>query len=103
MATDGPDPIPCDQEIYDRGEPVCMTHSISSNRMEAFVRSVAVSTGQRVDWHFMGGRAVVLVIGDADKVRASIGARLSDLRKLQCESYPDLVEMFIDGSPVLWL
>lgn len=72
MATDGPDPTPCDPEVYENGEHIFTTHSIPSNAMERWVRRVAERSGQRVDWHFHGGRAVVLVLGDVDKAKAAI-------------------------------
>jgi hypothetical protein len=40
--------------------------------MEQFVKMVAWHSGQRVDWHFYAGRAVVKAIGDIEKVKASI-------------------------------
>jgi hypothetical protein len=86
MATDGPTPQPCDQDIFNNGEAVCVIAGVSSNRMETFIQSVAVSTGERVDWHFAGGRAVVKVLGDATKVRESILARAPDVTRLQIET-----------------
>lgn len=57
---------------------VFMTHTIPSNSMEAWVRSVAKDSKQKVDWHFCGGRAVVLTLGDVKKVQASIEKLLPD-------------------------
>lgn len=98
MATDGPDPTPCDPEILENGTPICVIVSVSSNRLERFVKSVAMSTGQRVDWHFYGGRAIVKAIGDCEKVRDSIRARAPDVTALQVETGGcDYV------SPIHWL
>lgn len=72
MATDGPDPPPCDPRIMNDGISVFVTHSISSNRMERWVKEVAKASGQLVDWHFVGGRANVRAIGDLDAVRSAI-------------------------------
>jgi hypothetical protein len=72
MATDGPDPEPCDPDILKNGKPVFMTHSIPSNAMEGWVKMVAEKSGQKVDWHFVGGRAVVLTTGDVGVVAATI-------------------------------
>lgn len=72
MATDGPDPTACDKEIFHNGTHVFLTDSISSNRMERWVKEVAKLSEQRVDWHFFGGRANVLAIGDLDRVHAAI-------------------------------
>jgi hypothetical protein len=72
MATDGPDPPPCNPEIYKNGTPVFMTHSIPSNAMEGWVKKVAAKCGLPVDWHFVGGRAVILTTGDTKVVRKAI-------------------------------
>lgn len=72
MATDGPTPPPCDTEIFKNGVQVFVTHTIPSNAMEGWVKKVAERSGQRVDWHFAGGRAVVLALGDTAKVKSAI-------------------------------
>ena len=72
MATDGPTPAPCDSEVFEKGESVFVTHTIPSNAMDGWVKKVAELSGQRVDWHFFGGRANVLALGDIDKVKAAI-------------------------------
>jgi hypothetical protein len=72
MATDGPDPTPCDQEVFNKGKHVFTTHTIPSNAMEGWVKQVAERSGQRVDWHFVGGRAIVKALGDIPKVEQAI-------------------------------
>lgn len=78
MATDGPDPQPCDPNIFENGSRVFMTHSIPSNAMEKWVKLVAKKSKQPVDWHFVGGRAVVLTTGNVERVRAAIKALLPE-------------------------
>lgn len=36
--------------------------------MEAWAKRLALDSGQKVDWHFVGGRAVVKALGDLEKV-----------------------------------
>jgi hypothetical protein len=72
MATDGPTPAPCDPDIYRNGRLAFSTHSISSNRMEDWVKRVAKESGQPVDWHFAGGIACVKTTGDLGRVDAAI-------------------------------
>ncbi len=72
MATDGPDPTPCNKEIFNEGEFICMTNSIPSNAMEGWVKKIAEVSGQPVDWHFAGGRARVLALGDIGKVKEAV-------------------------------
>lgn len=78
MATDGPDPEPCNPEVFEHGDPIFMTHGIPSNAMEQWVKKVAKESGQRVDWHFAGGRAVVLFLGDREAVRDAITVHLPE-------------------------
>jgi hypothetical protein len=63
VATDGPTPKPCDPKIFEDGEIVCMLEG-SSNRVENWVRSVAEKAKAQVDWHYAGGRAMILHLGD---------------------------------------
>lgn len=86
MATDGPTPASCDRDVFENGAVVLVTHSISSNRMERWVQKVASNSGQRVDWSFCGGRAVVKAIGDICKVQQAIEALMPEHDQLQRES-----------------
>ena len=63
MATDGPDPAPCNPEIFKKGRGVCVIDG-SSNAVERWVQSVAKKANAQVDWHYSGGRANVLHLGD---------------------------------------
>ena len=64
------DPERCNSDIYANGELVCVLDSNKSNA-ETWVRSVAAESGQRVDWHYYGGRVVVLVLGDYSRARCA--------------------------------
>lgn len=66
-------PPPCDQPIFENGSVVLYTHSIPTAQIERWVKKVAKLSGQPTDWHFAGGRAVVLTTGDVLKV---LGAAL---------------------------
>lgn len=83
MATDGPDPTPCDDEIYRTGSVVFQTYGVSSNRMESWVKNIARDSGQRVDWLFVAGCAVVKAIGDLAAVHKSIESNMPELAELQ--------------------
>jgi hypothetical protein len=72
MASDGPTPPPCDPEVFRFGELMLITDTVPSNAMEQWVRKVAERSGQRVDWHFAGGRACVVALGDLRAVCAAI-------------------------------
>lgn len=98
MATDGPDPTPCNQEVFNKGEVVFMTHSIPSNAMEGWVRKVAKLSGQRVDWHFFGGRARILALGDIEVVKAAIIELLGEHDDLYREAVGEILGTFRAGD-----
>ena len=83
MATDGPDPAPCAQDVYDNGTLVFQTHSIGgSNAIERWVQGIAKASGQPVDWHSAGGRVCVLAIGDLARVRAAMRTAMPEHDRL---------------------
>ena len=86
MATDGPTPAPCNQKVFDKGVQVFMTHTIPSNAMEEWVKKVAKLSGQQVDWHFAGGRARVLALGDIKKVESAIQELMPEHDRLYKEA-----------------
>lgn len=71
------DPDKCDQEVFDRGHSICILDGCR-DRIEEWVQAVARESGQRVDWHYSGGIADVLYLGDYEKVREAV-ERLSPL------------------------
>lgn len=77
MATDGPTPPPCDQEIFQKGQPVAALDA-RSNAAENWVRAVAKKASTRVDWHYSGGIAQVLHLGD-DESRVRVEAAIDEL------------------------
>lgn len=61
----------CDEDIFKNGSGVCAIDACM-HRAEAWVQSVARESGQRVDWHYSGGIANVLYLGDHAKVAAAV-------------------------------
>ncbi len=82
MSTDGPTPPPCDPTIFAEGVQVFVTDTIGSNAIEGWVRQVAQRSGQPVDWHWYGGRARVLALGDIERVKAVIAALMPEHDRL---------------------
>ena len=79
MATDGPTPPPCDPEIFTKGEPVA--HLLAaSNATEKWVKLVQKQTGARIDWHYSGGIANVLLLGD-DTMRERVLCSMEELKE----------------------
>lgn len=64
-------PQPCDPEVFKTGAPIALA-DCRMHAMEAWVALVRESSGQRVDWHYSGGIAQVLFLGDRGKVRDAI-------------------------------
>ena len=91
MATDGPDPLPCDPKIFKNGKTVFVTHTIPSNAMEGWVKKVAAMSGQPVDWHFAGGRAVILALGDLPKVMTAIHSLMPEHDALYRAAYSKIL------------
>jgi hypothetical protein len=102
MATDGPTPPRCDDKVFKHGKAVFSTNTIPSCAMEGWVKKVAKKSGQRVDWHFMGGTAIVKALGDVNAVKAAIielKAEHDDLYWKTCkERYPSAFAMKDKGT-----
>jgi len=62
----------CDPEIYEHGEAVAIIADRKAGEIELLVQQTAHETGQRVDWHYVAGRGVVKVVGDAELVRRAL-------------------------------
>lgn len=77
MATDGPTPDPCDPEIFRRGSAVLVLDG-ASNAVERCVRRLARASGVRLDWHYVGGRAVVKMLGDSADWARVLAAALNE-------------------------
>lgn len=60
----------CDAEVFRNGLSLAALDA-SSSSAERWVRTVAAQSGQRVDWHYSGGVAHVLVLGDHGKAMAA--------------------------------
>jgi len=77
MATDGP-PDPCDQEIFQKGSPIVILDA-ASNAAENWVQTVAKKAKARLDWHYSGGRAQVLHLGDEESA-AQVYVAIEELK-----------------------
>jgi hypothetical protein len=94
MATDGPTPTPCDTEIFQKGSGVCVADG-SSNAIENWVQKIAMQANARVDWHYSGGRANVLHLGD-DESRQRVLHAINDGTILSIEG-PTLFRNGVDN------
>ena len=62
----------CDSEIFEHGDSVAVLDACQ-HVAEEWVKLVAKESGQRVDWHYTGGRANVLYLGDHAAVVSAVG------------------------------
>lgn len=94
MATDGPTPSPCNPEIFQKGSGVCVLTG-SSNALERWVRAVAEKADAQMDWHFSGGRANVLHLGDDESRKRAMEA----IEELKGELEGEILQV---GGPALF-
>lgn len=64
-------PPPCDPRVFKEGRSIAVC-DCASEPMERWVKMVRKRSKQKVDWHYSGGRANVLFLGDRQKVLAAI-------------------------------
>lgn len=57
-------PDRCDQEVWEKGIGVFLITGGTSQAIEGLVQRCASDLGLKVDWNYIGGRAIVRVIGD---------------------------------------
>ncbi len=82
FSTDGPTPPPANGDICVNGELMMVTSSIGSNAIERWVKKVAKRSGQPVDWHWNGGRAHILALGDLERVKSAMAALMPEHDRL---------------------
>lgn len=71
-------PDRCDKEVFDHGLGIAALDA-RAKAAEKWVCAVAELSGQRVDWHYSGGIANVLYLGDYAKVREAIEVLAGEL------------------------
>ena len=68
-SADAPAPERCNSEIFENGTCIGIVAGASALVIEAWVQLVAARSGQRIDWHYVGGRARVLALGDVQRAK----------------------------------
>lgn len=85
-------PPPCDLEVFKKGEPLLAADTgeddCGADMFEQWVQRVAAQSGQKVDWHYSGGVASVLCLGDRAKAAEAA-------RKIPC---PGRIMRWFDGA-----
>jgi hypothetical protein len=64
----------CNPEVFKKGQSILIadTYECGAERFEEWVKLIAKRSGQPVDWHYSGGRANMLYLGDRKKVCETI-------------------------------
>ncbi len=85
---------PCDDELHKRGEHIATIWDLKPAQIEEAVKNAAVKSGQKIDWHYLGGRACVRALGqDLYSARLHLGLELID--------HPDKYRFTTDQDSVL--
>lgn len=64
-------PKPCDEQVFMEGNPVMLVDTdIGADNFEEWVQKLALKVGVPTDWHYSGGVAQVLTLGDPNVVIA---------------------------------
>lgn len=59
-------------EVYEKGTTVFVLASCRSKTIDEWVRALREMSGQRINWHYIAGRACIRVLGDVKAVRKAI-------------------------------
>lgn len=95
-------PAPCEPTVFADGAPVLIVSTGATGGasiFEGWVQALARACGCAVDWHYSGGRAQVLTLGDPEDVRRV--ARGWDL-PLDPEGYPMTVLSWCEDGAGLY-
>jgi hypothetical protein len=63
---------PCDEEIFTKGNHVAILAGANAKTIDEFVRCVSEKAKIKMDWHYVGGRANVLAIGEIEAARRAL-------------------------------
>lgn len=80
-------PDSCQEDIFNNGHTVFVLSGWEKDKIEEWVKEVASHSGEKVDWHYSGGKANILGLGDLEKIRNTIKEMLPALNKQINEFY----------------
>lgn len=90
----------CDPEIYEHGTPIFTTHTVPAEFIEQWVKEVERTSGQRVDWHYFAGYAIIKTTGDVGLVKDAIAKHWRELKRAMRKTYVNqgLEDLFSDDT-----
>lgn len=69
----------CNKQVYKHGIHVFTLASVKPEIINNWVDKLSQESGQKVDWHFVGGRACIKCIGKIDLVIRAIENNLAEI------------------------
>lgn len=87
---------PCDPRIFKDGQPILAIDGWAK-QIEEWVIKIRKESGQLVDWHYSGGIAQILYIGDRAKVLAAVNKLAPELEGSIMRVLDDMAGLFRNG------
>lgn len=85
----------CDPEVFNRGHAILVVGEAGVDIMEAFCERLNNLSDVKFDWHYQGGSAVLLYLGDYGLARKTIEPELAwfsdELHSWFVKTYPDTI------------
>lgn len=88
----------CDPTVAKYGELMFTTGIGPAEEIERWVKTIALVSGQSVDWHYSFGRAHVLAVGDLGRVRQAIRETMGEHDAVWREDYKTYLKRYPEGS-----
>lgn len=88
----------CDPIIAKHGDVMFTTGIGPAESIERWVKSIALVSGQKVDWHYSSGRAHVLAVGDMARVKQAIRETMGEHDAIWREDYKTYLKRYPDGA-----
>ena len=88
----------CNPTVAQHGEVVFTTGIGPAKAVERWVKLIARTSGQPVDWHYSFGWAHVLAIGDLECVRQAIRETMGEHDTIWREDYKTYLNRYPEGT-----
>ncbi len=91
----------CDREIFEKGDPLMVVWEkleCTPQEISEWIARVAEEANTRIDWHYSGGRAHVLHLGDEESRKRAIEVA----QRLEPEFKGKIAQIFEVGDPGLY-
>lgn len=72
-------PPDCDNQIFNEGAVVAIITGGSTHIIELIIKTANENTSEKMDWHFIAGRAVVKTLGNQEEARQALNKVMPEL------------------------